>query len=455
MLLDRRGGKDQPGGRALSLVGPLAAAAGVGLLLWIAPLVDALQPAGAHNLQQLAAFFQRHAPADTRAATHAFERLVVAPFAPHLALWAETPASVRDWLPLRLAPAQGVLLVIAALGWRARGRRFEARLSVVLLVASLAAWLSVRRLPEYPKDYTILWVSVLGVMNWTAILSLVVDPAVQWIARHSAFSRRGLERWLPFSAVVTLALAAAVQVEARRASEAAKPSLVRELTGIVQSHLNEARTATPLIHIPQADWGLVAGVVLQLYRGRARPVVDADWVSMFGRAFTPTGREPVTFAFGRPQENEEDLRFRSNYQPLGHGGDVDVYSVTAPPPLQPVAGPLHVVDSADLLGDPAALVDGPTGSIAFLGARSFVTITVPEGTVGLRLMGDRSETWQLRCLHGGQPAPAGRLTTTDGPGPQTADAYMRGLATCGQLTIAPAVTAEPQRLFRIELLVAR
>ena len=80
-----------------------------------------------------------------------------------------------------------------------------------------------------------------------------------------------------------------------------------------------------MLHIAEGHWPPVAGVALQLYRDGPAPHVDADWVSMFGEPFAPTGQETVAFDFDDASAPRRDLTATPRTRLAGLAGGVAVY----------------------------------------------------------------------------------------------------------------------------------
>ena len=443
-----------------SLIRTLGIAAGVGALLWALPLADALRPAGSHNLQQIYAFFRTHSPVSPRAADRAFERFFVAPFTPNLHLWSETPPEVRYPAVHPLAIVEGALLAASAVIWAMRRRRFEMRLAIVSIVGLLAALVAIRRLPEYPMDYTILWLSAIGVMAWTTILALPADVITSWIVRKAPGARIAFDLRLPAVAAGAILIASAWQVSARYADEARTASPIRELSAIVQTRLDEAPATSALVHMPETGWGTVAGVILQLYRAGDTLHVDADWVSMFGVPFAPTGHEPVAIVLADQAEQITALQYRSDIRHLGRAGQTHVYSLEPTPATAPLP-PLSIAGNAEIVGDPARLTDGRVSAnddatVTFAGAGSFVTLSLPRGAVlALRISGESTTAWDVSCSDdNARFVAAGRIAIPSGAGVQQTDAFLRALASCSFVRISPVGRSEAQWLSEIQPLGA-
>jgi hypothetical protein len=445
-----------------SLRRSLMIAAAVAALVWAVPVIDELRPAGLHNMRELAHFFATAAPFNPRRAGHAFEQLVIAPFSPQLGL---------EWGGLHIPPTEpavratmtveAIALVVAtAVAWRRR-HAFEAALGVICLVGSIAGLVAVRRLPEEVHEYTVLWVSVLGVFIWTVVIGELLD----WIARAvrgpSRESTPAIARYLVPVASAALVLLAARQLVNWRATDVRSSPQIEVLTSLVRAQLPARAGSRPMILVPQDIWGVATGVALQLYRSDVRPMVDADWVSMFGTPLAPTEAPDVTVTFAQEEQHLNDVEHRANYRLLGRAGDVFAYRVEATPTSGIAPGPLAITDYARSLPTPPdRLVDGVVESLnantrmVFADPEDYVTVRLPPAAIGVRLWGSPGTVWQLRCATEDRPFRRIGRATIGGAEPTRGDAYPSELSSCQLLKIAPALPDKGYWLTEVQVLVA-
>jgi hypothetical protein len=441
---------------------PLLISIALGAMLWILPLADAIRPSGGHNLQALITFFGSRPPVPRRLGDRAFAYYFAGPMATDLTLaWGEGPPRLATPAVLRVAQIQGVLLLVAAIVWALRRRRFEASIAALTLVGAAAAFLSVRRLPEDPVNHTVYWVSMLGAIGWVPILPWLLDPILRRVTHVAPGLARGATRWVPRLAAAGLVVCAIWQIGERYRAGAQTSRRNLELTRAVRARVEEAGTRQPNVHVTQDLWHVAAAVILQLARGDMRPTVDADWVSMFGRPYRPSGTEPVRVRFAYFQEHTTDLKYRSNYRLLASADQVYAYSME-PPPAAAVAAGVRIIDATPVLARLAdRLLDRvfPTGEgrdasvVDFPTPISYVTVDLPAGAVGVRLWGQPDGTWQLRCTaDGAEFHRMGRVTIQAGPGAGAGEAYITELSSCRQLKIAPADGMPSLWLSEVEVL---
>jgi hypothetical protein len=324
--------------------------------------------------------------------------------------------------------------------------------------------MSIRRIPEQPQDHTVYWVSILGAWTWALIAAGTVELVTARLVRTDR-SRDVLSRWTLRAAVVAIMIVGVVQTADWRHFFVRQSDRIQRAADLVRAHLDATHETSPIIHIAEGRWGTPAGVALQLYRGSIRPHVQADWVSMFGAPFAPSGNERVTLYFAEYDETSEDLRHRPDYQFLGSAENTYVYAVMPPPPSRPFTQPLHIIDSSIGTAHAApALLDGverrelATSSpkdVSFVGGGAFVTVAMPETPViGVRLWGQALTEWILRCATDNDDfRRVGRVRLAAGATTTSGETYSTDLAGCRRLKIAPAEDGQILWLSEIQLLV--
>ncbi len=430
-------------------------------VLWAVPVIDELRPNGGTNLRKIAAFVMHAEPHDPRLAAHAFEHLIVAPLISPLRLWNATPLPAREPAVRLGVEVQAVALVVATAVLLMRRKRFESRLALIAVAATLAGFAAVRRLPEAPLEYTIMWVTILGVLNWTVITAVPFDALCSWLTRRVASRSWTRPRWVGLFVTAAVAVACALEVIDLRAADVQATPRIATLTDLVRARAARLEASTPLVLVPQSFWGVATGVVLQLRLAGLHPHVERGRLPMFGDDLAPTGDERLTIALAQFDDHNEDVRNRSNYDELGKADDVYVYAVDPPPPHIVFDGPLKVVDRSSSIEQPARLVDGDRESIGgetsphavrFSDGEEFVTLDLPSGrALGVRLFGEPGSTWQLRCARADAAfTRIGRVTI----GETTGEAFLWTLDGCRQLKVSPVTNAEPSWLTELEVLVS-
>jgi hypothetical protein len=442
------------------LVKAIVVGAAVVGVCWVVPLVDEVRMGANGNLARIVDSATSSVPFNPRRANHVFEQLVVAPFTPDLKLW-DTPLPRQDVFVRRLVLVQGSLLIASTLYWWRVRERFARNLGLLLLAVSVVGLGAMRRLPEEPKDYTVLWVSMVGVLSWITISGMVVHLLAS--RTTGVRVRVADQKWFMPAAAVLLGAIACLQIVAQYGRDAGATPRIRELAQLIGARLAETGAPAAHIRVPAPSWGLATGVVLQLDRAGTRTTVDPERVEMFGRRFAPTIEDSVTIQFANVEEHAEDLRYRTDYKLLGRAQDVFVYAVEAVPAARLSETPGEVVDQSRSLPIASRLLDGrsdvrdeqdlPGQSVLFVNDGDFVTVRVPPSAIGIRLWGQPGSHWQLRCsANGSEFNRLGRVGVATGPGTLQGETYLRSLASCIQLRVASVPGSPPYWLTEIQFL---
>ena len=419
-------------------------------LVWALPLIDELRPGGDHNLRHVMAFFTTSRPYSPAAAERAFASMWTAPFAPGLAISIDGPPTASR-IVVRLAIAEAALLAAVAIFWRVRRAGFEHALALVTAAASVAAWMSLRRLPELPRDYTVLWVSMLGALSWSLILAA---PLSLLANRARADARRGVTPGrLLIASAIAVTLAAAVQVRTHYLADSALRPRVDELARLAARGLGRPDASRVHVDVTQDLWGVQAGVILQLDRLGYDLDVPADWLSMFGRRFVPgTATRAVVLA---PRERRDaEMEYRADVRFAGAEGNLFVYASQPMPPMASLDGALRLESAVGTQGSADVLLaaGGTASPVTFFGPTSSVTFIADTTIRGLRIMGEGGTAWQLTCAADPSLPALGRVQLDiDG----RVDAYPRDLPACSRIRIAPVSETQAQWLGSVRALGIR
>ena len=274
----------------------LGLAAGTWLLLWIAPVTEALSHGGG-NLAAMWQFFmtaEGTAPSAT-AALGAWSHGLLGILRPDVSLpWGGHFVSANPWWTVPLALAQLVALsLIAFRGFRSE-RRFEGGLAACAGVASVVGLWATAQIRGDILDHEIFPLTALGVLNLavigTTVLRLLVPaPLGRWV--------RSPQVAIGVCAVV---LIGCVQLGAHhfrdftafelRRSERARIPATYEL---IRDFLSREALRRPIIQMEGDAWSEGAGILLRLLQAGVAFSLDEGGVRMFTEAFTPTGDEDV------------------------------------------------------------------------------------------------------------------------------------------------------------------
>jgi hypothetical protein len=180
---------------------PLLASAGLGVLLWLPPTVDAVRHRGG-NLRSLLDFWTSthgHVAGWSRAA-----RIVVSQFAvdaPWISGREQRNPFTSGVDPSWRLPVVAVALVVAIVVARRRGDTATVRLGLVTAGMTVVAWVSVVRIVDEPYDYLVRWTFLVGALSW-----LTIGWCLLGLARARASVQ--LSRWV--GAVIAVATVAIV-----------------------------------------------------------------------------------------------------------------------------------------------------------------------------------------------------------------------------------------------------
>jgi hypothetical protein len=294
------------GGRELGAPKALSVAAGVGAALWLVVVAEEITHSPG-NLTLLWRFFVgAHGEGQSFAqAGIAWAAMLTSPVASVISLagggtFETDRAATSTWLAVVL------LLTLAAVA--ALGRKHNpalARLASVCAVTSLIALWSVTRIEDRIMDHEVFWISAIGALDFGVVAAAVGAPIWRLVST----------RWIPMASWGELAHGALVGVcmaicllQVDRARQGRLPvtatsSVVERMTAGIRQYLDDAHAARPLVRIGEDNWGLTAGVLLELDREGVRFAIEDNWLSMFPQSFAANRTEDAEVAFGNSDEH--------------------------------------------------------------------------------------------------------------------------------------------------------
>lgn len=274
-------------------------AVGVAVLLaavmWWPPLHEELQqPQG--NIETLRQFFSTPDPGHSlREGASAVANSLTTLLAGRREADLAVPAGTWAHLLLTLV----VLLLTAglAVAWNRR-RRFAAALCAICLGAIAAEIYAVTRIRGEVFTYLVAWFGVIAIVIVLAV-ALALGPELARAGRRLV----PVTRALAIAGAAALCVYNVVDVARNATFDSADPaysrSAVVERTWLpVDSWLRRNQVRAPVVYIPSgAQWPFAAGTILQLFRDGRAVAVDPTYGFIFGKPFTPTGREDAVIVF--------------------------------------------------------------------------------------------------------------------------------------------------------------
>ncbi len=269
----------------------IRAAIGVGVLLWLPPIIKQLTGAPG-NATRIWRFFATADSADRSFSESLFiwSDALTSAWRPEFTLaWGNAYVPRGSWSLVVLAG----LLVIGTAGLAIRTRR-EPGLSRVCALASLGAllaWWSVTRIVGPVGAYQVFWIAAIGAL----LVGCLAAHAVTIVARGPA-AVRYITALL--GAVILVALAAASIGTVGRATDYASNQAAHGATRYVVAvdtarHLVASGARRPRFHFSAVTWSQAAGIVLHAHRSGLDVTVDDPWVAVFGTPFASQGGEDV------------------------------------------------------------------------------------------------------------------------------------------------------------------
>jgi hypothetical protein len=276
------------------------------------------------NLTELWTFFigQRRAGQSLGVALSAWSDMFVGIVRPDFSVargarFVESPVLWAEWL------AVGTVAVIAVTGVESALRRrvadrFDAALSILLVLSSAVALWSATRIAEHIFDHDVYWIAGLGALNLCVAAERVYALARRTWFGADAAAGDDQRRWrllaVLFACVAASAPAWAMQrVVERSARPEPRALAARFLADDIEFYTRAHQIGRPLLVIDEDAWEVAAGAILDLQkRGRAIAVEDG-WVVMFTPQTRANGRETATIRLVTPAGREQ---VRASFTPI-------------------------------------------------------------------------------------------------------------------------------------------
>lgn len=173
------------------------------------------------------------------------------------------------------------------------GRPADRWFSIMCVVSSIVALWSATRIAGPIADHQLFWASMIGALDAAAIGGALLSRAAPALTRVR-FAPVGQGAALALT--VTLGL---IQMNRVRLGSApvtvslpSIPAFGHSIAGVI--HATGARKA--LVRLDEPQWGVAAGILLQMERLGIAFAVEDDWASMFPHRYRATGDEDVELA---------------------------------------------------------------------------------------------------------------------------------------------------------------
>ncbi len=261
-------------GEETALLRPALAAGAVLALFWFLPLLDEIRRSPG-NMERILAFFRQphtlQTPLDT---LRAVAQSVAAPLA-H-AIFGVTWQDDFRLIPLRVAAALAALqvvgLFVAGVWARRRGARVSARLCELGLIGIGASLWSVAQIRGPIHRYLLVWIALLGTVNWVAIGNELGHAALRRGSAGEDRARRSL--WVFAGIVGAGVLLIAIAPQPRRLGPDTMP-----LRAAVRAFLRD-RPGPVRLEARDSTWPWATAIAPILYQDGRRPCFDAGlWIT--------------------------------------------------------------------------------------------------------------------------------------------------------------------------------
>lgn len=198
------------------------------------------------------------------------------------------------------------MLLLAVAYWTAmkQQKHYNSALCVLAAVGGCLGLVSVISIPGNINPYLVLWITLLGIINWCTIAGTILPRLARTLPARAQSVVRQISK---LAGVGIICFAAALNVShvfQRRAIPDCRSREIEALYGSLRSYLERKAIRRPLIRVQNVGrgahntWSVTAGVILQLYKARIPFSIESDYLYMFGKQFEPTGTEEQEILFG-------------------------------------------------------------------------------------------------------------------------------------------------------------
>jgi hypothetical protein len=265
------------------------------VMMWFFPAAEQMsRPQG--NLTALWRFFVGQ-PGNGQVFTTAlaaWASWMTAPFRQEFALatGATVIPEISSW-QVWLVLAQVTAPVIAAI-WAFRARlQALAWLSTLLAAGSIVCLWSATRIEGAIHDHEMFWLAIVGASN----VGVSCAALLTYLKRRVSVHERLARFTAPVAHGVLMAVLIAIALgQIDRARQGSFPvtitsSSIPNFATSIRRYLHQAGIRKPVFRIDDDQWGLAAGILLELDRNNTPFAIEDSWLSVFSDRFRVTGDE--------------------------------------------------------------------------------------------------------------------------------------------------------------------
>jgi hypothetical protein len=234
-----------------------------------------------------------------RVAWQAWGNMLTGVVSPHFYLahgWRFTGSS-ETWIPVVATFVVAALPAAAVWAWR-NGQHFESGLAALSFVVSVIGLWSMTHIDRDIGDHQIFWLSAVGVLNLALAASFVVSGIASARVRSSVSLATACTLVL-ITATAALGTRQLIRAERRAQIPDSDELAVHSLADQTLATMQTLGIAKPLLRLDSDNWGVGAGVFVQLVKAHHAIAVDRT-LTLFDRPWLATGDEDAVLTVCGP-----------------------------------------------------------------------------------------------------------------------------------------------------------